>query len=329
MANVRTWSQSMDNMVNDYSTATLVCKSLAFQIKKGLLLAGWTVTGSSDGTPADGAGMDGNDRMTTSWDATKWICAAEGSNHSWFVMRHAGLGHSVCFNMTSANYFTWGWARAEFTGGTVTNRPTSTEECWSGLLTQALFDNTATPHRISMLYNTDGDFIFMIVKGLTGSGIGHVVSNISLLKLSDLAAGDSWPCVGWQYYVNTGSMFMAAIQSMNTMFFSKDIAGRTMNYSAFSNNTTTLLLPYINASPMVAYASLSGPNRGSMLNMPVLVWHGDFAAPYAHSDYKGKMVDIEWCITQTGQGFMNTAVPATRVRIGDFWVPLTVSPSWN
>ena len=324
MSNVRTWAQILDQNVDDYSTVTLVCKSMTYQIKKALLTAGWTVSGSSDSATA---GMDGSDRTTASWDASKWVCAAEGVAHTWIVLRHAGLGHSVCFNMISANYFAWSWAKTEYTGGSTTNRPTSLDECayynGSGII---LFDGTATLHRVSLLYSTDGDFIFMLTK----SGSGYSGGALALFKLGDLADGDTWPCMGYNNFVaSPGGYSAAGMISTSSNFWSKTVKGRSMNGGSLTSNYTAPLVFTINSQPVSSYSGV-GSARYAMNTLPALIMHIDVGTPYINSGYKGKLVDVEWCTTSTaymGQGRLN-ASPVTRVHIGDLWLPLTVSPTF-
>jgi hypothetical protein len=94
----------------------------------------WTVVGSSDGATA---GMDGVDRWGAVYDGTKLIRAAAGNAHSWMVLRSPGI---TAGGLTSVPFYmiiewsasdvapTFYGCKALPTGGTITARPTSTDE---------------------------------------------------------------------------------------------------------------------------------------------------------------------------------------------------------
>ena len=199
MANILSWSQNIDVVVDSYDTVAHLSASTLFQLKKLLIAAGWTVTGTCDSVTA---GLDGpgTDRIPTSgaFDPTKWVRAAPATPHSWYILHHATLNMYMCVDCSAtsdAYYCIFTFAKTAFTGGTTSARPTSGDE-WSHTSLQ-LNDNSAALTRVNLLVATHGDFAFFTVKN-NGSGKGYF--GMLCMAMVDADPGDTYPCVTYAYY---------------------------------------------------------------------------------------------------------------------------------
>ncbi len=167
----KTW-QFADNAavstVNRLVTADVdldaVAKKLIFELKKILTSfpsSPWTVRGSSDGTTA--AAMDGVDRWAS---AANVVGANPGTNHSWIVLRQTGVHATfeVCIDMTDTQEFqcTTVVSAAGFTGGSLTARPTATDEIVL-INDTAWFSTSNSNHYVHAAQSTDGQCTRVVV----------------------------------------------------------------------------------------------------------------------------------------------------------------------
>jgi hypothetical protein len=168
----------------------------------------WTVVGSSDGATA---GMDGVDRWGAVYDGTKLIRAAAGTAHSWMVLRSPGITAGGLTNVPFYMIIEWSASdvaptfygcKALPTGGTITARPTSTDETLNfgpSQVTQA----AGTP-KLSALLASDGTFWFFFV--MPGSGM--IMSTLTFNVLADCRPTDLWPVCFGGAYGNAGAAAM-------------------------------------------------------------------------------------------------------------------------
>lgn len=139
----KTWSSRMNVPFGSNNTTTaLITQFAAWSLKQHLINAHtadgtlygtraansvWTVVGSSDGSTA---GMDGTDRWTTTFTASKIVRASTGSAHSWIVLQNSTSGYQMCIDMNSTSSggncnIIFARSSGGFTGGNTTTRPTA------------------------------------------------------------------------------------------------------------------------------------------------------------------------------------------------------------
>jgi hypothetical protein len=149
----KTW-QLTPNIVAD--TGTGQAATMFRAIKDALLGFGtlpWTCQGSSDSSTA---ALDGVDRLTSNGA----IVAASSGAHSWIVLKQPATGLQVCIDWltTHGNVYYISVVisvAAGFTGGTITARPTATDEIeirndyWH-------YPTEAWVHVTHVLHSTDG-----------------------------------------------------------------------------------------------------------------------------------------------------------------------------
>ena len=139
---------------------TLIDDSKAFQLGLKNALIGfasspWTVSGSSNSVAA---GIDGYDRWLT---ASNLVWANSGIAHSWIVLRQTGIlsTFELCIdlNYSSGNHVASIVVSPNaFTGGSITARPTATNE--RVLISTTAFLQTANsfPNGLAVMQSTDG-----------------------------------------------------------------------------------------------------------------------------------------------------------------------------
>ena len=332
MANIRTWSQIMDQAFPDYSAAQNCGASFLFLVKNNLQTAGWVLTGSSDGNPSDGAGMDGVDRIGTSFNNSLFVWNGEGYNRTWFVLRHPTLHYSVMFQCNNAApYYYFSFAKTEYTGGSVTNVPSSVDSV--SVTNQRFIYGGTTLHRVSMLYNTLGEFLFICIRSGVIGGPEHAVGLFQIIDPSTNPV-DPWPMIGLSSYL-VGSSGVGAWGALGAqpLITGNMLACRTGNgFIANYAGPNPLTIPYVAYTPIGWIYSqenaAGGTTRNSWIARPLELWIIDPASPYNHTDYKGSLADIELSFSETlPQGF-TFGSPISRVLLGSMWLPFTIAPSF-
>jgi hypothetical protein len=216
---LKSWQFNVNQQIGSWSTALAANQSAMQTIKlslKGFSLSPWTVWGSCNGrvsTPSFGNG-DGVDYWVS--PATDILWAASG-NHSWIVLRQAGLGakSAICIDLLSAS--SWlativfspsaGFGATNGgTDGTSSARPTATDEVvllsagawggYNGVYTWRLHVMQSTQGectRVAMMRNgaSVGLWMFDTVKnpvtGWTTPVVGLVVGDSALANAATYA----------------------------------------------------------------------------------------------------------------------------------------------
>lgn len=159
------------NLINTASVGTLTGTRHANSV--------WTVRGSSDGSA--NFSTAGVNHIAA---RTNLIWAANGANHSWIWLENTTLGYQIvidCINATETNIRISAsrTASAPYTGGSLTQSPTSTEEFfWAttsigftnvSYLTEVTTGGTQNTH---FVVAENGEFMFMASRA--GTGICHL-----------------------------------------------------------------------------------------------------------------------------------------------------------
>lgn len=162
----------------------------------------WSMYYSCDGVTA-GTANDGVNRIMTAnaYDQAKWVRAAAGSAHSWYVLKS---GSSICGALPSTPFYLivdYGTAadttvnvylsKAAPTGGTTTARPTATDEV--GVTNLVMSDVTVSTHRLMFVVNSVGAFALTYAK--SSAGIAHTVMAVQELVTPGLQVGEQFPMV--------------------------------------------------------------------------------------------------------------------------------------
>lgn len=134
----------------------------------------WTLVSSSDGTTA-GAG---DNLGGATYNAAKWIWAAEGVAHSWFVIESQGNFPNekvqLCFNLNGAGPaidIVMARGAGAFSGGSTTNRPTASVETkyeQAGGTGMQLYENNAVAGKAHLVIYDTGEHLFLTSKNTSG-----------------------------------------------------------------------------------------------------------------------------------------------------------------
>lgn len=321
MANDLSWTKELrDQAFPDTSTAVLAHKSGAWMLYAMLLghigaATDWVLAGSSDAVTA---GLDTTDRLGSTWDASKWVRAAAGTAHTWFVLRSPTLGVYLCLDLsgTSDNYpSSITWAKTAFTGGSVTARPTSTDEVaiYTAAATFVLAVD-ATPHRAHIVVSSSGDFHFLVSKnGLNAPNVWF-----SICKLMNPKTLDQYPWISiWQ--VNTG-----ATGVLTTAALSANLSQRCRHYTGGAVSVVASGILSTQAGTLLA----AWPAGGDVVDhtypdLPVTAWITDANMQSA----KGRWPDLGFAPATLANGTPEDATPCARIKLDGCWVPFTVAPT--
>lgn len=164
-ATAKSWQFQVNQTVTLQTSAENQAKQCALQLKnlmKSFSSNPWSVYYSCTATGSGTAGSagDGVDRWSTISD----LLSANGSKHSWMVMKQAAIGGAsgfqVCFDHTGASGLAVSQSiivsfGAGFTGGTTTARPTATDE--TVIISNAQwYSGLQAQHIIHAMMSTDG-----------------------------------------------------------------------------------------------------------------------------------------------------------------------------
>lgn len=126
----KTWQHNVNQSTVTSGNSYTDMRALMYKIKASLIGFGttpWTVVSSSDGSANAGAADYWASATNCVWDNS-------GSNHSWIVLQQSGLNNfQVCIDLNmgtgNPNYCSiFVSYAAGFTGGSLTARPTATDE---------------------------------------------------------------------------------------------------------------------------------------------------------------------------------------------------------
>lgn len=305
------------------STALAVAQSLLYALKEHLKNTAsggstsgsrhansvWTTKGSSNGSSVSTAGVD-------HWSAhTSLSWASGGSNHSWWWGENATLGYQVVIDcvggVSSSAVIAFAPIATPFTGGSLTNRPTSTQEfLWNTTSTgdspvtfaaDVVTGNSNFTHFVTA---DDGQFHFLVSR----SG-GTVFSTaISLVKTTGSTDTRNVFAFGHSQTSTRGA------PGHNVTFGSNGCVGRLPNGTAIS--TGGLVKPTAGGSE---YLGVGGTDAlsGKYLAFPCDVMSlagGQYA-------WRGRVPDVY----SVGLAAIGSSIPSAaaqeRVVAGDFILP--------
>lgn len=244
MALSRTWYTRGNVPVADHSTAALLAKSVIWGLKAWLCQqlsggtlgasgaapggAAWTVVSSSDGASAGASDLWGG-----TFDGTKIVRAAAGVAHSWILLQSpAALGpvYLLLDYSTGSNQNLHIYAsKTAFSGGTVTDRPTSANS-WTVMSDQQLVENVITDHCLHGSIDANGNYFFMTSKNSSGF---FWFFNMGV-TLVDGRAGDT------NLFFTTWDFQTSARGTGDGASVAGRVNGRTYNNGAASNNLGVL-----------------------------------------------------------------------------------------
>lgn len=157
----KSWQFNVNQTTATSGTLATDCKSVMYKLKTsltGFSTSPWTVVSSSDGST-----YGASDKWTSS---STLVWNSSGNAHSWIVLQQTGINGSgttqICIDLLSSNasntyLFSINFSpNAGFvTGGTLTARPTATDEY--SLTSQTWYPNTAASSVLHVQQSSTGD----------------------------------------------------------------------------------------------------------------------------------------------------------------------------
>jgi len=282
----------------------------------------WTVKGSSNSVSVSLVGVNHIAARTN------LVWAAASSPHSWIWLENATSGLQIvidCINATNSNIVLAATRSAvPFTGGTVNDRPTSTEEfLWATTTTgnapQTFLADTTTGATCftHFITGTDGQFCFWASR----AGTGVVFATIALLKTTGADAGDVrntfW--VGNAQSSGRGACTVAQIANG-----AGGVVGRSPNGLTVVN-TGGMQGLRAGGTDMTGSGSYGTDAFNGKYNATACaVWAGNSGAQYA---YRGILPDIYTTNAAVGEPISLSGV-ITRTVVGDYvWPCPGVAPT--
>lgn len=272
----------------------------------------WTVKGSSDGVA--NVSLVGVNHIAA---RTNLVWAASGANHSWIWLENATLGYQIvveCINATNTN---WCVAAARiatpFTGGSLTLRPTSTEEF--------LWNSTSTgPTSTSFLADTttgavcythdvadeNGNFCFWASR--VGTGIVHL--QVALQTTIEAPDSRSTFWVGNASTTSRGAGGAAQIAAA-----AAGCVGRAPNGTAIVSQGGALNMTAGGTALLTNAAYTTDSNSGLYNALPLTVWSGQTTLAY-----RGRIPDVYSTNAPVGEPITSAGI-VTRTVVGDYVWP--------
>jgi hypothetical protein len=304
----KTWQFDINQTITAQGSATATGKAIIFALKESLIGFAqnpWTVRGSSNSVAA---GLDSVDR----WASTANIVNSS-SDHSWIVLRQTGIAsnYEVCldFNSVGNNMTVAVSASAGFTGGTISARPTATDEAIL-VNTNAYMSGVDTTHQLHVMQSTDGACTRVIVwRGST---------NLCTFMLFDKAVNT---VTGW---TNPCLSIMQAITSDKAITYANLLAGSN-SYGRYSGNFTALWTCESNGSSIFPELTNIGTITNSIDNAWSFFPIGIASTTINNRGRHGSIADLWWkpISVSDGDTFPNDANNRQFVAFGPLIFPWT------
>jgi len=185
---------------------TVVSSSNAYVQNPGSINQGTASTGDNWGT---GANINGPDAVDDTW----------GARFPWIVLQQSALGGGtaqICISLPSMNDSTGTLVfspSAGFTGGTVSARPTATDE-FIVINATGIHSGVDVQHQIHAWQSSDGEFTRVVV----WRGGTNMCLSFGVEKPQDVVTGWTNPCFAWGIGGGAGIPLTYAVMNTNAGF---------------------------------------------------------------------------------------------------------------
>lgn len=300
-----------------------LCDQLAGGITSGTRAPGsvWTVAGSCNGVAA---GMDGVDRWGSTFTPANLVRAPEGTAHSWIVLQSpAAFGMWLLLNYNASSEGGAGitLSNGPYTGGSVTAKPTSTNETsiqqatpnsWASQMgVETTFGVT---YRFGFSVNQNGEFNWWSNRVAAGlfNGFG------ALRTIKDRHSSDLWPFTGF----SDNSAFSRGAGSPATCFATGNAAMRTPNLAVRSSQSGWSTPAFGSAVSFGGVAPID-VLRNEHIALPIFGYTGDAG----QSAWRGRLQDLYVCGNPVVGGSWPTMGAQQYMVVNGLLVPSGVPPT--
>jgi hypothetical protein len=315
----RTWQFDINRAPSDGSTNLLLSKSQLWYWKAFLVgdqggagIGLWTVLGSSDG--ATGA-LDATDRWGAVFDGSKIVRATAGVAHSWITLKSTdALGPyylTIDWVGTADNKTDLVFSKVAPTGGSVTNRPTATDE-WT-YVDQQFNNGTSGSVFLHGLMTVTGDVL--LLHSLTGSSLFSFV--LLFQRLSDTKSVDNYRAFSHVDYDVAGIFSRAGLNNTAGLWKGRNFAGSAAVDPRVPHYT-------IGAATVVMDDMSIDATDAKYDDLPMYLYVPDAS----QKSLRGRLADLRWCPSSLTHGTVDPAVGSPEAMVvGEVWVPSDTSPT--
>lgn len=327
----RVYYSDVDYALDNSSAANMersILWALKASLKKEILstnsgaVTAWTCAGSSDSVTA---GMDGSDRWTSSYNTAKLVFAAAGIAHSWIVIANTALGIWITLdlvdNATPAQQKMY-VATVAPTGGSITARPTSTNELAINSASSLNTTTSTSAGKAHRCFESNGYFNFLVSQN------GAVFNTcIAIVPLAETRSGDPFP---WAVVTDWGSASNLACLLHANSGSAGQWRQSASHCKAFAVDgvTTVTLVPAVWAG-----ATTSLWFGGTLTTTDAADSKYDDAPLYlvgisGSITIKGRLYDWRQTVGPAVASIFPAVAPdQTHLLVGNTWVPFTAAPT--
>lgn len=245
------------------------------------------------------------------------VNAGAGSAHSWAVLKSISIGGSpwyIILDYSGAPYQISMWmSQAAPTGGSITNRPTSTDEVQAPNWNNRQIDRFTNTTWMHGLLATDGNFFLCSTE--PGGNVGAFPFTWLFQVMPDRKAADTWAASMYMTHGGGGSGYRTDLQTVNNW------ASRKFDGSA--QISLTVLRPTlggpIGGDPIFESLLSASDGADSLFDdFPIYVVNSVVGA----FTLKGRLADFKWAPAALPDGYTepNPQTPSSTV-VGDMWTP--------
>jgi hypothetical protein len=314
----KTWQQAVNKATTSHATVLEMSRNQMWIMIQMLLgrygsTPAWAIDQCCDSTQVK---EDGTDLFTAVYDGTKFVRAAAGVAHSWWVLAAPAAMGMTCyltFDYSTGSDYTVALylSKTRPSGGTLTARPTAADETTVNA-TMTMNAGAAKQQRCHYWINSEGGFVF--AAGAVGDGQPH--SGLMCMKLIQLAdANDLFPIAAMTTSSASGAFVFSQLNNVQ-------FKGRNTANSAAA--TFSAITPAINSN-YYAYGVIAAGGDASTGYFPDFpVWLFGITGGYT---LRGRLPDIAWAPSILADGAVAPIAGDPEFTIvGDLWVPSTEVP---
>ena len=320
----RSWQFDFDRAPSDNSTNLLLSKSALWYWKAflageqgGAGLSLWTVTDASDAVTAASS-----DLWTSSFDASKIVRAAPGVNHSWVVLQGPNaLDLYLTLDYSTGNDYEVDivFSKAAPTGGTVTNRPTATDE-WV-YSAAALNNGSNSAYLFHGSLSATGDFLFLHSR----TGTARFSLAFMSHRLSDIRPTDVYPAHSFFVHDDANSVLRRTqLNGAGGTWKGRNFDGTAVVESSPPHPATDSTGSNPDSTTVVFEDMGVDATDSKYSDWPMYM----YAKTASHKSVRGRLADYRWAPSVLIDGDAEpSSGPIRSMVVGDVWVPADAQPT--
>lgn len=320
VALAKVWADDLNNEFSDQEDQQVQYREACWNLKQTMLLAGWSVVLSTDGTNAPNA--------TDQWTSAAILLFGNGASpRAWIVLRSpddwvvgTGLYNYILIGLdnatpsTNPRAITLRGSCRTFTGGSTTTYPTSAGDTWTHASVNLLGYTSVVRALWCAWWTEDGDVYF----GIKGVGVSCFSTFLAFRSSGVLAETDGGAGIYRAFYLFVTS---AAVTTDVVTWTTLQTGG---SFRFFMQNEITPASNTLNWLSSVSYFASwprGASDGGAIPDSPIDV--GSNNATSGENRFLGQLVDVRGAPTNApfNELIDGDTDPVELVCIGDIWMP--------